>query len=536
MRFIRRKQEKEINKAIKKIVKYKGKEYLRKEAGELKLAIDILRKHSLIVGATGVGKSVLLKRIIRQFLQRQRDCEHNKDSRNRKKIIINDIKGDYIEEFYTDDSEWIIFNVFDTRGYGFEVFELLRYITDIDRVADALIVESAESKSDPIWRNSAKDLFKGIIHLCIRKAEFKNEDILKYINKSYKSLAMYMSYEVDIPNSDKKKRVAYEGCEAAFNHLTSNQAGNLYSNFISYMAFFESFASTENIISVRDYVRSDPRNIIMANFEKIQSKVAPIFSLFIEAVGSEILDLEENPDTEIVMILDEFASLKKMEVIPKLLRLSRSAGALLFIGIQEIPPIEHLYGKAIMSTFLNNTATKIVFNINDDETQEKLSKLFGKQEVEYSTESNSGGETETKSGFSTSQQRRIEYATLGGDFGGLTEHEFFYVQRGISDENKTYIGKIRGQIDPKIDTRDKIAQKVIWREDLALTKVIKAIEENKEKSFDINKKMDEALKLKAEIEAKNKSKKEQLVNQIEQELCVSTNKVEQSEDENEGFI
>lgn len=469
---------------MKNITKKGGKFYEKKLAGELKINIETLRKHMLIVGATGRGKSVIIKRIMRQILKRQRLlAEANSPHRAKRKMIIHDVKGDFIEEFYTNDKEWIILNPYDKRGYGFEVLELIHLITDINRVVNSIVPENPNEK-DPIWTNMSRAMLKTIFKLCISRKEFKNSDILRYINMGYIKLFREISElepYINDKGEEKFKRVPKEGLEDAFPFLSgveTTQASNYWSSFTSTVIFFKNFMDSENIINVRDYIREDGRNMILANFPEVEAQIAPILSLFVECAGSEILALEENSDYEIVLILDEFNSLKKMPQVLELLKLARSKGGIVIVGVQELPPIKEKYGEAALSTFKNNTRTKIIFNIGDDETQKVMVNMFGQQELVYSTESNSGGETETKDGFSTSQQRQTRGAVLDSAIASLNDHQFFFIQ-GISDSKKNYIGKITGMIDPEVDFRDKIAKKVVWRKELTIAAVEERIAEQK---------------------------------------------------------
>jgi DNA segregation ATPase FtsK/SpoIIIE-like protein len=477
-----------MKKNEKQIIKLNNEYVEREYVGDLRLDLDTLRKHVLIVGATGQGKSVILKRFMRSYMARQEKfAAISKERRSKQKMIIHDIKGDFIQEFYTDEDEWIILNPFDKRGYSFEVIELIAFSTDIDRVVNSIIPRPPHEK-DPIWTNVSRALLKAIIVLCIERGEFTNADILKYINMGYKRLAYEISTRemyIDDEGKEKARRVPRPGMEEAFAALTSSesQTAIYWSSFDSAMLFFRSFMESNKILNIRDYVREDKRNLILANFSEVQDKIAPILSLFVDCVGSEVLALEENDEYEVILLLDEFNSLEKMPKILEMLKLARSKGGIVVIGIQEMPPIEEKYGKAALSTFKNNTRTKLIFNINDDDTQKMLVSMMGKQVMVYSTESNSGGETETKDGFSTSEQRQTKEAVLDSAIAGLKEHHFFFIQAGISDKKKNYIGKITGMIDPEVDFREKNAKKVIWKDGLELLSIRDHVQKRKGMKF-----------------------------------------------------
>lgn len=503
-----------MKKGTTDIVKLNDKYYEREYTGDLKLTLDFFRRHLLIVGATGSGKSVMIKRIMKDVIKKQKKLENpssrdvqweklkkaagnqvsedqlwekykakQMDLRSKKKMIVHDIKGDFIEEFYTGDDEWIILNPYDKRGYGFEVIELISLTSDIDRVV-ASIIPRPPGEKDPVWTNVPRSILRAVINLCLSRDEFLNSDILKYINMGYKKFVYEISERedfIDDNGKEKFRRVPLKGMEDAFATLTSSetQAGNFWSAFSDATQFFRSFTSSERVINARDFVRSDPRNLILANFTEVQEKIAPLLSLFVDCVSSEILALQENNEYEVYLFLDEFNSLEKMPKILELLKLARSKGGILVIGVQEVPPVEERYGKAALSTVKNNTRTKLIFNINDDETQKMAVALIGKQTMVYSTESNSGGETETKDGFSTSEQRQTKETILDSSVAALKDHQFYFIQAGVSDDKKKYVGKITGGIDFERDSRKKIAETVIWNDNLMVKNVRAYIDKKK---------------------------------------------------------
>lgn len=526
------KMDKIIEKKIKKLEKrkdkrfsykfIKGKWYLAKKHSDFYIPIYKIREHCMIFGKTRVGKSVLGKRIIREFIKRQKASKD--EFRHLKRIVINDVKGDYIEELYNE-KEWIIINPFDERGFGIDLFSMIKVSTDLKNVINALIVEKGDSKADPIWINSARDILEASFIYCLQESKTTNKDVAEVVNKSSKELARLFSVSTGETNKQGYEiRTARKGCERAYNHMISTQAGNLLSNFNSYTEVFQALATAKQTISIKDFLENDRRNVIMANFATVKDAVAPIFSLFFNRLSDEILDSDEHPEREILLFLDEFASLLKIERLEDMLQKGSGFGLSVFLLLQEIQPIFQIYGKDKVNTFINNCANKFFFQITDKDTRELIQKTIGTKTVREIVENRSIGDTDARDGVSYSTQIKNKNALENdSDLVSLEAHNFIYQQSGLNEQGKegqfTYALKLTGLIDETRDFRDKIAKKYIVREDLKLSNLLKDMKEVND-SKNVNYKKTESYNKETEQEVKEEIKTE-TVKQTDKELVAS---------------
>jgi hypothetical protein len=437
-------------------------------------------------------------------------------------MICHDTKGDLIAEFY-DEENWILLNPFDERGYGFNIFEAFELRTDIKRICRALAPEN--EKGEPIWPNSTVDILTGIINLCYERGEFTNQDISKYIKMDHETLAKQFRTVVMkngkplVDANGKLVLEVIEGCSDAYNHLVSSQAGNLYSNFNSNMSFFKDMVSCKRELNIKKYFREDKRNLFLPNFDKLQASLSPIHTLFIEQLTSMILETPPHRERNIFFFLDEFASFKKIDAVLRLLRLVRSVGVGMWLGIQEFAPLKVKYGEEI-ATFKQNTSTKIFLSTKDDETQKQIVAMLGEEEREITNSSNSAGLEENKDGISNSTQRIRQTAIMGSYLNSLKRGDFYLMHNLVdTPNNKNFVAKIEGGIIEEIDINEIIAEAFVVREELKLTKLIdhfKRIEEKTRFDLENKKRVLEGLEELVWIETKNDKKSElDIINGIE---------------------
>ena len=359
---------------------------------KIMLSYNSLNQHTLIIGQSGVGKSVLIKRIYTQL-----------KARNKGVFVVHDIKGDFIQQFYDPKTDYIL-NPLDSRSINLNIFKLIKTKADIKAVVAALIPDSKEAK-EPIWVNSARDIFESIIYLAIHN--FKTGKIEKLDNTVIKN---YIQEGIAFLVENFKD---LKECSRGYAHLqaykTSSQPANIFSNFLSYMTLFDVVAENKNPeLDLKEFIEKQNRaTIFLANYNNIKDFVCPLLSLFVNALVRELLSLEENLDRRMFLFLDELTNLQKIDKILDFLTLARSKGGAAFLGFQDIKALERIYEKEGAETIVANTANKIILRVGDVSTAEYLSKLIGEQEVKIVNKSHSVSPFDRDSvSYSTQIQRR----------------------------------------------------------------------------------------------------------------------------------
>jgi hypothetical protein len=117
----------------------------------------------------------------------------------------------------------------------------------------------------------------------------------------------------------------------------------------------------------------------------------------------------------ILMMLDEFAGLKRMEVIEQAAAQIAGYGVKLFFVLQSLEQLKAAY-KDNWETFLSNSGLKIFFSLDDNFSREYVSKLVGETEVIREVQSVSASVSESESysqstGTSTSRGTSLSEGT-----------------------------------------------------------------------------------------------------------------------------
>jgi type IV secretory pathway TraG/TraD family ATPase VirD4 len=136
--------------------------------------------------------------------------------------------------------------------------------------------------------------------------------------------------------------------------------------------------------------------------------------LMTDLAVSEMRQVKGRPATGFptLFLLDEFPSLKRMEVIENGAAEAAKFGIKFFFIAQMLGQLKDLYGEN-WETFLGNAGLKIFTGVDDDFTKSYLSRQLGEYEVRRETRS--GSDTQTRGGtISRSRSRTLGHTTSSG--------------------------------------------------------------------------------------------------------------------------
>lgn len=368
--------------------------------GKVFLPFGDENKQTFAVGKPGCGKTNTFNQIILKILKLKR------------KAIIHDYKGDYVEKFY-DPTRDKIFNPLDSRTLGWCLFNDCKSVMDIEAFAAALISNS--STGDPFWNNAARDIFIGVLRYCFANNKKTNNDIWETIT---------------LPNS-----ILYvllrqtKGGEAGAKHLEDSDgrtAMSIMSNLMQFVKIFEYMKSMHGTFSIKEWIADENERglLFITNYANLQNTLRPIISLFIQTAGSALLSLTDDIHRRVYFFLDEFGQLPNMSTIQNLMTASRSKGGAVFIGIQDIGQLDTIYKKDIRTTILNSASNRLIFNCKDHDTAKFFSNDIGETEYWEDMESQSIGFSKGDR-VNTSRQRRKEALVTPEDIQSLPDLNAF---------------------------------------------------------------------------------------------------------------
>lgn len=346
--------------------------------------------HLLINGATGTGKSVLMRSLLLSLAKRG------------DRAVIVDPDGALYRKFGRPED--VILNPYDTRTKGWMFFNEVRADYDWKRLAFS-VVPLGQSAEDENWNGYGRLLLRAVS----RKL-----------------------FEMNIHAID---QVIYWCCEAPFDDirafLSGTEASSLFAGASESTRAFDSarFVLSKYVaehrdmpngdFSITDWVQNGKGSLYITWKENMKVAMRPLISCWVDVFCSAFLSLQESQTRRFWLLIDELASLEKLATLQDALTKGRKYGLRVVAGLQTVAQIVEIY-KDAAKTLLASFRSLVVLGgaRTDQDTAQAMSKALGEHEVErpeYTDSRNAGRDRST----SERMTRTKEPVVMDSDIQGL---------------------------------------------------------------------------------------------------------------------
>ena len=294
-------------------------------------------------------------------------------------------------------------------------------VDEAGRVADAIVVMT-EGVKDPFWDESARAIIKGLILHVLTAPKYDGRRNLITLRQ----LIMRGDWELaeDLRAQEPDDRTSPHGLlwqsvanNPAFNGLLAGIGDSFVNMLINSPKQYESVLQTANRNT--EFIDSPAMQRLLgaSDFQLSELKTRPEgMSLYLclpqrymnthfrwlrMMIGLTVTEMEKvrgHPATghPVLMVLDEFAGLKRMEIIEHAVAQIAGYGVKMFFVLQSLEQLKGVY-KDNWETFLANSGLKVFFNVEDNFSRDYVSKLIGETEVIREVRSASDSTSESES-------------------------------------------------------------------------------------------------------------------------------------------
>lgn len=311
--------------------------------------------------------------------------------------------------------------------------EIEETIDEAGRIADAIVV--IHESNDPFWDESARSLVKGLLLHILTAEEYEGRRNLITLRKlvtrgDWEAVeALRQAGETDIPPAHGLlwTRVggnpAFGGLVAGIGDTFTNMLLNSPKQFESVLQVanrnteFIDSPAMQRCLEVSDFeisglkTRPGGMSLYLCLPQRYMTTHYRWLRMMISLTVTEMEIVRGKPATgfPVLMVLDEFAGLKRMEVIEHAVAQIAGYGVKLFFVLQSLEQLKAAY-KENWETFLSNSGLKIFFSLDDHFSRDYVSKLVGETELIREVRSASDSESESES-FSHSVGSSISRGT-----------------------------------------------------------------------------------------------------------------------------
>lgn len=381
----------------------------RLRIGGVALPRELEPLHLLISGATGAGKSQTIHGTL-TTLRARGDA-----------AIITDIGSEALRGFgQTDD--WIL-NPLDARSVAWSPFAEMDGPADAERLAKSMIPDHEGVERE--WFVYSQALVAAALKRLWERGAATNESLLYALTLA--SPAELKTLVQGLP----VQALFHEGAEK----MLASVRGIIGSYFAPY-SYLPKQAGPKSW-SIRRYVREGQGWLWLSYREDQAAALRPLLAAWIgEAVNAK-LSLPVERVRRHWLLLDEVASLGRVQGLSDALTKGRKYGLCAIVGLQSVAQLRDGYGADGAQTLLSCLSSQLLLRANDPETAEYASRHLGDAEV--LRESISQGQHRT-----VTQQHQVERLVLASQIQGLPNREGYLRLAGQDSVRRVSIPLIQG--------------------------------------------------------------------------------------------
>ena len=352
-------------------------------------------KHILATGSPGSGKSTAIKELLDQVRS------------SGKRAIVYDVSGEYISRYFRKETD-VILNPLDDRSVRWNLWEEITADTDYFSIGKSLFPPIG---NDQFWSDAGATLFA---------ATAKK---LKDVAPTNKSLYSYLC--------EKKIEDLMKFLEdTAAGKLLDPKAGAMPSNLIATVVakigawqHLKDAEAGKRAFSIRRFIEDDKTDswMFISLKQDQMDTLRPLISLWCDIAANGILSLPPSRERRIWIVLDEVASLQKLNALGSVLERGRKHGCAVVLGLQSMPQLRDIYGRDGAAALASQPQTWIVLRSVEPETAKWLESALGEYETEEFKESVALGGGNARTGVSISQQERKKSLIMAGEIQSLPD-------------------------------------------------------------------------------------------------------------------
>ncbi len=367
-------------------------------ADDIKIPSFVLLRHCAMIGTTGVGKSTLIK----WYLEYCRE--------NGEKVIIPDINGEYAAEFFREGDT--ILSLFDANTAYWDFKS-----ENIDPTEFAKFLVPSGDEHGKFWWKGARQVVGQLLEA------FKDpKDLWETLNNEKSDISDHLTGLA-------RKIAGKEGTSQAAG-ITGTSL--LDFGFLRFLNKWPESKGNTTPFSIYDWTQNDSPNWVFITFSDTDKEIInPLFKLWINTAITGLLKRTKST-VPLNIIIDELATLGKIELLPTALERGRKYGGKVILGYQSENQLLDVYGKDSAGSIKANTGSKFIFRCPEPHEAKELSDFLGRQEVTEKNIGTSYGAKNANDRENISERESLRNVVLDSEIRDLPDGHFYLKSLSIN--------------------------------------------------------------------------------------------------------
>lgn len=286
---------------------------------------------------------------------------------------------------------------------NWDLWEECRNPLEIGSASQYLIPKSLQG-SDPFWVDSARTILSS---MAWKMADWEDKDCVKL-------LQLLLTTSLD----DMRELLVGTESENLVSKEIEKTAISIKSVLATYtkaLRFMEGLSGQgKPKFSIRKWVQEasksqnkNPGWLFITSRSQYHKEIKPLISLWLGLAMQSIQTLKKDENRRIWLIMDELASLQRLEMLSDTMADIRKFGGCVAIGVQSISQIQYLYGNHEGDAINDLLNTKAFFRSPSAKVAKLASDDLGEQVIEAVKESQSYGPSSIRDGNTVGSQREV---------------------------------------------------------------------------------------------------------------------------------
>ena len=365
----------------------------------LPLLKDSERKHILITGTTGSGKTNMLNELLPQIRKKQ------------DRAIIVDLTGSFTKKFFDSNYDKLLNPLANNTEHWLPWNDCLE-VSDFDDIA------SSFSSYNP----RLDDFFTKTSELVLAEGLRLYQD-----SKDIKKLIYSIIYSNNKEFARMFQNTAVSGIVSSNAPETSSSIQATLGKNIAALKYLQPNGN----FSIRKWFNEETGWLFITASPNQRVTLRPLIaawiSIAIKALMSRNIGNAYNnhntysPHKNMWFVIDELPAVQKIAALPIALAESRKYGGCFVTAIQNIYQLEEIYGSAGSSSMLDLFGSKFIFRVSDQQTAHRSALMLGEQEIIETQENLSYGSNTMRDGVNMNNLEKRKLLVMPSEIMNLPD-------------------------------------------------------------------------------------------------------------------
>jgi hypothetical protein len=332
--------------------------------GDIRLPLAATKTHLLTAGASGSGKTLILRMLIKAVFPRIGF------GRDRRALVI-DGKRELLTYLFGMGLRCPvkIINPLDQRGVAWDMAKDCGDPATAREIAVIFIPNEGETQS--YFVNAAQDILSGVFiafHLNC-PGRWTLRDVVLVLENPGKLRRLLGQH------SETQNRLNYFTKDATFLDILTT----ISTRIAAYRQVAAAWSHAAEKISLRDWAKG-AFVLVLSSDESMRQTLDAINQAIFKRATQLLLAQDESAERETWFILDELREAGKLDGLTSLLTKGRSFGVRVMVGFQDIEGLRAVYGEKEANEIVGLCSNKVILRLDDAQTAEWASKNLGEYE------------------------------------------------------------------------------------------------------------------------------------------------------------